>query len=453
MLSNEVLPNEVVSALGGIEAAVDALGRLDLSGLTADELVRLAGHYENLNRRQAVLRGDVFHELHRRDVSEIGGAPHKVLADWLRIPPAEASRRSKLVEPLAPRTSLTGEPLPPQQPATAAAWRAGVLDTEHVRVIQRFLAELPIAVPAAAKAEAEAFLAEHAKQLRPDQLARLADRLAIELNPDGVFNDDDRALRRSFTWGRQQPDGMSQGKLWATPQLRAEFDAWFAKFAAPGMCNPADETALVDGEPTQAQADADTRTYGQRQHDALSALVRGQLGDPKLGQHNGLPVTVIASASVQELQQQTGYAVTAGGTLLPIPDLIRMASHAFHYLTLFDADSGRALWLGRSQRLASADQRVVLHARDRGCTHPGCTVPGYGCEVHHATRDWAHGGATDVDDLSFACPPHNRLVKPGGWRTRKLRDGTTEWLPPPRLPLVGGVNRYHRPTLRRRMNR
>lgn len=87
MLSNEVLPNEVVSALGGIEAAVDALGRLDLSGLTADELVRLAGHYENLNRRQAVLRGDVFHELHRRDVSEIGGAPHKVLADWLRIPP------------------------------------------------------------------------------------------------------------------------------------------------------------------------------------------------------------------------------------------------------------------------------------------------------------------------------------------------------------------------------
>jgi Domain of unknown function (DUF222) len=69
-------------------------------------------------------------------------------------------------------------------------------------------------------------------------------------------------------------------------------EAWFAKFASLGMCNPADQTAVVDGEPVQAQVDADTRSLGHRQHDALAALVRGQLGDPKLGQHNGLPATV-----------------------------------------------------------------------------------------------------------------------------------------------------------------
>ena len=124
-------------------------------------------------------------------------------------------------------------------------------------------------------------------------------------------------------------------------------------------------------------------------------------------------------------------------------DLIRMASHSYHYLSLFDKASGRALWLGRTNRIASADQRIVLHDRDRGCTFPGCTAPGYASQVHHATLDWAAGGHTNIDDLAFGCGPHNRLVKRGGWQTRKLPDGTTEWLPPPHLPLKGGVNLYH----------
>ena len=67
------------------------------------------------------------------------------------------------------------------------------------------------------------------------------------------------------------------------------------------MCNPDDETPCVDGEPSDEAASNDHRTPAQRQHDALNALVRGQLGDPKLGQHNGLPVTVIVSTTLQEL--------------------------------------------------------------------------------------------------------------------------------------------------------
>jgi hypothetical protein len=64
-------------------------------------------------------------------------------------------------------------------------------------------------------------------------------------------------------------------------------------------------------------------------------------------------------------------------------------------------------------------------AKDRGCTFPGCTspgctAPGYQCQVHHAETDWADGGLTNIDEETLACGPHNRLVKPGGWRTRKL---------------------------------
>ncbi len=432
----------VSQAVEQIDAALDSLFELDLTALSADDLVRLAGRCETLARRQAVLTGDFALQVQRRDISELGGVPHKVLADWLRITPAQARRRAALVEPLAPRSSLTGDPLPPHQPATAQAWRAGELDIDHVRVIARFLTDLPIAVTRDERQSAESFLAEHARQLRPDQLAKLAEQLALILNPDGTFSDADRALRRGFRWGPQQADGMSQGRLWATPALRAELDALFAKLAAPGMCNPSDQSPRVDGEPTPEQADADHRTVSQRQHDALSAMARGLLGDPKLGQHNGLPVTLIVSASLQDLQEKAGVAVTGGGTLLPMADVIRMAGHSYHYLSIFDQVSGRALWLGRTKRIATADQRIVLHDRDRGCSHPGCTVPGYDCQVHHE-KDWADGGNTDVDDLSFACGPHNRLVKRGGWRTRKRRDGTTEWLPPAQLPLVGGVNRFH----------
>lgn len=439
-----MLSKDVEAAVSRIDAAIDVLGSVDLTGLSAGDLVRLAGRCETLVRRQAVVRGDITLEIGRRDVSEVGGAPHKVLADWLRISPAEARRRAVMVEPLASRTTLTGEPLPPRQPETAQAWREGLLDVEHVRVIQRFLTDLPIAVPREEREGAEAFLAEHARTLRPDQLARLADRLALTLNPDGDFSDADRALRRGFTWGRQDATGMSTGRLVATPALRAELDAWLARFAAPGVCNPSDPRPAVHDQPSQDQVDADRRTHAQRQHDALSALVRGQLGDPKLGTHRGLPVTVIVSASLQDLQDKSGVGITAGGTAVPITDVIRMASHSYLYLTVFDEKSGRPLWLGRSKRIATADQRVVLHDVDRGCSFPGCTVPAYGCQVHHANTDWADGGVTDIDDLTLACGPHNRLVKRGGWTTRKHRDGTVEWLPPPHLPLVGGVNSYHR---------
>ena len=132
----------------------------------------------------------------------------------------------------------------------------------------------------------------------------------------------------------------------------------------------------------------------------------------------------IVSATLQELQDKTGHAVTAGGTLLPIADVIRMPTHAYHYLALFDGVTGQALWLGRTKRLATGDQRIVLHAKDRGCTRPGCDAPGYRCEVHHVD-EWAKGGLTNIDKLTQACPPDHKLLDEG-WSARKRADGTTE---------------------------
>jgi hypothetical protein len=77
-------------------------------------------------------------------------------------------------------------------------------------------------------------------------------------------------------------------------------------------------------------------------------------------------------------------------------------------------------------------KRIVLYATERGCTHPGCDIPAYWCQAHHVNTDWADGGRTDIDNLTLACGPHNRKVRPGGWKTRKPPGGPTRWIPPPR---------------------
>jgi hypothetical protein len=140
------------------------------------------------------------------------------------------------------------------------------------------------------------------------------------------------------------------------------------------MCNPDDESPCVKGRPSQEQVQTDGRTPAQRQHDALTAMGRETLCSGELGSHHGLPVTIVVSTALTERESGAGLAVTSGGTRMPMTDVVRLASHAFHYLVIFD-HMGRVLDLGRSKRIASADQRIVLHAKDRGCTFPGCTVP------------------------------------------------------------------------------
>ena len=111
-----------------------------------------------------------------------------------------------------------------------------------------------------------------------------------------------------------------------------------------------------------------------------------------------------------------------------------------------DQHTREPLYCGRAKRFATPGQRIVLHALERGCTRPGCTAPAYWCQVHHIDG-WAEDdGQTNIDDLTLACGPDNRLVEDGGWRTQKRKDGRTEWIPPPNLDSgQSRVNDYHHP--------
>ena len=209
-------------------------------------------------------------------------------------------------------------------------------------------------------------MAKEGSQLRPEQLTGLADTLADYLNPDGTFTDGDRARRRGLTLGNQQADGTSQLRGWLTPEARATLEAVWAKLAAPGMCNPTDDTPCVDGTPSQETIDGDARSAPQRNHDALLAALRSLLASGKLCQHNGLPASIIVTTTLGELEAAAGKGLTGGGTTLPISDVIRLARHAHHYLAIFD--KGNALALYHTKRLASPGQRIMLRAKEcAGC--------------------------------------------------------------------------------------
>jgi hypothetical protein len=90
-------------------------------------------------------------------------------------------------------------------------------------------------------------------------------------------------------------------------------------------------------------------------HCVGNAALRGLLASGELGQHNGLPASIIVSITLQELESAAGSAVTGGGTRLPMSDVIRLARHAHHYLAIFD--DGKALALYHTKRQATGRTR------------------------------------------------------------------------------------------------
>src|ERR1700742_2564070 len=421
---------EIVEVLDTLEAGYKRALDLTFDVLTTPERLRVLERWEQMRRRQPAVEHPLINQLAAQaDATELGGKLPSVLANRLRISRAEASRRIHEAADLGERKALNGEPLEPVLPATAEAQRNGELGAGQVAVIRSFWDRLPDFVDIETRAKAEAQLARLGTAHRPDELARLADKLTDCLNPDGDFTEHDRARRRGLTIGQQDLDGMSPISGWLTPEARATLDAVFAKLAAPGMCNPDDAQPCISGTPSHAAIQGDTRSAGQRHHDALLAAARALLASGELGQHNGLPASIIVTTTLQELEKGAGRGLTGGGTLLPMSDVIRLGSHAHHYLAIFD--NGKALALYHTKRLASPAQRIVLYAKDRGCTFPGCTMPANLCEVHH-TDPYATNPVTDINDLTFGCGPNHDLAD-HGWTTRKNHDGDTEWIPPPHL--------------------
>ncbi|HWF29552.1 MAG TPA: 13E12 repeat family protein, partial [Mycobacterium sp.] len=300
MGSSGVIDREALSAaFDTLDAAFDGTAGFDFEALTTPEQLALLERYERLRRRIPAPEHRLINSLARQATpEELGGKLSHAIAEWTLVSRAEAGRRIREAADLGPRRALTGEPLAPVLAATAAAQRQGTLGAGQVAVIRRFFHQLPGWVDAETREQVEARLAKQGSQFRPEQLAGLADTLADCLNPDGTFADEDRARRRGLSLGNQQADGMSQLRGWLTPETRATLEAVLAKLAAPGMCNPTDDTPCVDGPPSEDAIEKDIRSPAQRQHDALNAALRALLASGDLGQHNGLPASIIVTTTL-----------------------------------------------------------------------------------------------------------------------------------------------------------
>ncbi|MEE6165787.1 MULTISPECIES: HNH endonuclease signature motif containing protein [unclassified Mycolicibacterium] len=440
---------EVAAALAALRAAVDQVRDLPFGSLSPAELLEVCSGIQDAHNLLPTAEHAAITALADQSTPARIGAKSwpDALRTRLRISQKEARRRFRDAINLGPRHTLTGQPLPPRRAATAAAQAGGWLTQDHIEELEKFATACPAWVDPQRRQTFEEKLVAVAATNCPDVLHTAITEALYLLNQDGDEPVEDLAARsRGIVLGPQEPDGTRSIRGRVTAELGATLEAITGKWAAPGMCNSQDPQPCTSGTPSQEQIDTDTRTAAQRTHDAVLTLGRHALMSGELGQHNGLPVSVVVTTTLHELEAGAGVAVTATGSKMPIPDLIRLAAHAHHYLAVFDQHTNVPLYLGRSKRIASPGQRLVLFARDRGCTRPGCTAAADRCQAHHATQDFAQGGLTDITDLTLGCGPHQRLVGPGKWTTRINKNGRCEWIPPALLDTgQSRINTYHHP--------
>jgi hypothetical protein len=374
---------------------------------------------------------------------EAGMVPALVnsVAARLRIPPREVKRRMKVAGRIRPRRQLCGPDLPPELERVAQAVEAGTIGEDHLRVISRAIDGLPSCVSTTDRGDVEASLVAEAGKNDVEIVKAVAGRIDEIFNPDGDYDEADRARRRGLHLGAQGRDGMSRLSGFIDPETRAYVEAVTAT-VRPGR-------HLPDGTLVETR---DERSAAQRCHDGIKLGLKAGIASGGLGSHRGHPVTVIVRTTLAELNQ-AAHAVTnpdipmpapartGGDTALPMRDVIRMGADGIHYLAVFDDHSERPLYLGRQNRIATADQRIICYARDGGCTRPNCLAHGYHCEVHHSP-DWATGGATDADTLFFACAPDHGLATNGHYQTTVTDTGRLAWTDGTRPP---EINHAHHP--------
>ena len=449
------LPPEIVRDRVCAQLAVIDAAHARLRGLSTDLVgnafrIEVAGRLETQERVNRGLSYRVCGEIaDPPDGPDDPGLPPGVkvidlLRSRLHLTADEVRRRMKVAARIRPRRSLTGPPRPPELPALAAAVEAGAVGEDHIRETFKGLDRLPRDVSPADRDTAEQILVTHATTQDAVFVATVGRKIAETLNPDGVFDDRDRQNRRRLTLGPQGVDGLSKLSGYVTPTARAAFEA-VAAAVRPGHHLPGSDQTVVD-------AGTDTRSKSQRLHDAFEWGLGTALASGRLGSHRGLPVTVIATTTLADLEAAAAAvadpglpmpapARTGGGSVLPMRDLITRAAGQIHYLAVFENHSARPLYLGR---VATAGQRgsADLLPRPRpGCTHPDCAEPGYHCEVNHAV-DYAAGGPTDADNLFFTCGPSNRAAADGTYTTHITDDGRLAWTDGTGPPQI---NRLHHP--------
>lgn len=437
-------------ALSCLDSGLDRLITEAVQGLVALpalELIEFARRFERFRNRMALVDHRIAAALETNDVA--GGqcvrSTQRLLAQTLRIGPAEASRRVVAATALTPKVTMCGERLETQRPVLASAQAEGMVSAAQTHEVLACLERLDrldglvdSPVDSELIASAERTLTDHAAVFDPAELRRCADKIVECVHPDGVLADDreQQALREVHLSPRT--DGLYHLRGTLTAQVGAALQAVLTPLAAKRTGCPAE--GLILG--------ADDRDRPARLHDALDDVVHRLLKSGTLPTTGGVPATVLITVTGSDLAadhgQGHGYGSTPDGTLVPVRQLGRWADEA-ETITVSTTSTGEVLELGRHKRIASKSQTLALIARDQACTFPGCAHPPHWCDRHHVVG-WQAGGDTDIGNLTLLCRYHHRRFEAHGWSCQMI-GGLPHWIPP------RWVDRAQQPVLNQRLAR
>lgn len=370
------------------DAATQILASFDasLAGLRAlgderlEDQLRLVGRCES---RLAAVKAEKIAALARRD----GEAR---AADVLRNDGKQSRGSAKRAVRLAGR--LAGVP------QTSRALADGTITPEHARLIAEAAEQAPNHAPID-----ERELLEAAEEEPADLFGRTVRDHLNERSGDDLEEQRRRQRAQRRLGFKKQPDGMFElfGRFDAVTGSRLE--------AAIGAA----ASRLWHAEDPKNRP-----TPRQRLADALEMLVTRHGGGKAKGGAQGVDLLVIADYDI--LAGQLANPRLGDGTPLTAEELLRLACDAKLLPAIFD-QTGQPLWLGRGKRHASAHQRSLLVARDRGCI--GCGASANWCQAHHI-RHWSHGGTTDIDNMCLLCSHcHHHQVHTNGAQIVRGPDG------------------------------
>ncbi|HYP46538.1 MAG TPA: DUF222 domain-containing protein [Propionibacteriaceae bacterium] len=417
-----------VDALSRLSAAVDGLAQVMDDGgadhLDDASLVALMQHLERCRNRLSIVDHRLIAAGERGGLPSVLGQPsmRQVLVQLLRLSPGEASRRVTATEACGERITALGEVLAPVRPVLAAAQRAGLVSSEQVQIVASALAKVDR--PGIDRGDVEAgerLLCDFAVTFGAKDLRQLAERTVDAMDPDGTLPDEQLSLDRRHLTVRQCRDGMYAGDFRMTGAAGAKLISLLQPLSQPQIDN-------VPGPDGVLRREVDGRSYGQRAHDALEDMCDRLLRTGQLSGVSGTPATVIVTVKVEDLIDRVGYGTTSDGTLIPVPQLLKLASEAEIVPAVVDS-AGAVLNLGRTRRIATTAQTHALIARDHGCSFPGCDRAPEWCERHHIV-EWINGGPTDLDNLTLLCRFHHHNYASRGWRCQLNADRLPEWIPP-----------------------
>ncbi|MGH3906040.1 MAG: DUF222 domain-containing protein, partial [Pseudonocardiaceae bacterium] len=384
------------------------------------ELARIDGLLDVLRDAEAEFRRsyarvlDVVAELEEEKAGAAAGfgTTARLLAGVLNLSKGEARTRVEQAQLLTGRRSLTGEPLPPALPATAAELAAGRIGPAQVRVITATMRRIPPGVHPDPAAQAEQTLAGAACRFDPAALARIGERLLAHLDPDGPEPAEEPEQQRELRV-HTRPDG----SVSLAGQLDPEGGARVLEVL--GSLNQ--RRPPVDGIP-------DTRSQARRDADALVEAMSRLLDDDELPTRGGQRPHLVLTLGLAELVTGLGAATLDTGGHLTAAEARRLACDAGIIPMVLGSDS-MPLDVGRQQRLATAALRDALGQRDQGCAFPSCGRPPRYCEAHHIVS-WLDGGETKLHNMCLLCDYHHTIVHRQHWHIRLDTRGHPEITPP-----------------------